>query len=252
MLINAILMVASIASAHAQAPTSKELIEKMLNRYYAANTLTGKVRLTVAAQGATASLDTEVQFEKPSKLYIHQQKNVADPDPSRPTSWLVTSDGVKYTYDAPILTNGLGASRSGTRLKEDVLDPRTGTKNDVKMIYAVARPTLGDFSMPLDIALAHPANLRYRRGQWIDHAVTGTKEIRGKTAYIVSGKYRINQGEPESGRYQMAITADGDLLQYVESIVVGVGSKNVEIISQWDVDFTINGPVNPALFKVVN
>jgi hypothetical protein len=248
MLINAILMVASVASAHAQAPTSKALIEKMLGRYYTANSLVGKVRLTVAAENATATLDTELQYEKPAKVYIHQQKNVADPDPTRPTSWLVTSDGVKFTYDAPNLTNG----QKRTRLREDVLDPRTGKPNDVKMIYAVVRPTLGDFSMPLDIAFAHPANLNYRRGQWINHSVTGTTEIRGKMAYLVAGAYRISQGEPESGKYQMAITADGDLLQYVERIVVGVNGKNVEIVSQWDVDLTVNGTVNAALFKLIN
>src|SRR5690349_22569 len=76
-----------------QGDSAKELIQKMLARYHAAQTLTGTIKLTVKTEAGAASMDTWIQYERPSKLYIRQKKNSANPDPEAPSSWLITSDG---------------------------------------------------------------------------------------------------------------------------------------------------------------
>ena len=90
-----------VGQDQSKSPAAKVLIEKMMNRYYSAQTLTGTIKLTVSTEAGSASLDTVLQYERPAKLYIRQQKNVANPDPGQPSKWLVTSDGTSFSYDIP-------------------------------------------------------------------------------------------------------------------------------------------------------
>jgi len=237
-----------------QQPEAKDLLAKMMARYHDAKTLVGKIHLTVSAQNQSVSMDTVVQFELPSKVYIKQQKNVANPDPDQPNTWLVTSDGRNFTYDAPIVANSLGHTTRGTRLGESVFNATYNITNDVRSIYLAAGKSLGDRSMPLDVAIGRKEDLVYRRNQWVDYNVTGQKEVNGKTAYIVSGNYRDYASAPSTGVYQIVLTAEGDILQYVEKTKIALdsqGSQVVTLTNQWDVDLTVNGKVDPLLFKVV-
>src|SRR5688500_18043298 len=121
LLTQAIALISVCTQSVPQAPTAKELIEKMLVRYHSAKTLTGKIRLTVSAKGSTASLDTAVQYERPAKLYIQQHKNVANPEPDQPYKWLVTSDGASFSYNIP---NDRYPSAPTLRLLEPVANAR--------------------------------------------------------------------------------------------------------------------------------
>ena len=252
MLTQAIAILAVCASPVQEAPTTKQLIEKMLLRYYNAKTVTGKIRLTVNAEGNSASLDTAVQYERPAKLYIFQQKDVANPEPGQPWKWLVTSDGNSFSYNVP---NDRYPSAPTLRLAEPVMNPRLKFTHDIGTIYAASSKSIGDRSTPLDIAIAAKTDLAYRRGQWVNYAAIGEKEIGGQHAFLVGGSYRQAAGGPVMGTYQMAITAEGDLLQYVEksrfAIGNGGGTREVWITSQWDVALAVNGAVNASLFKVI-
>jgi hypothetical protein len=252
MLTQAIAILAACTNPIQEAPTAKYLIEKMLGRYHSAKTVTGKIRLTVNAEGNSASLDTTLQYERPAKLYVFQKKDVANPDPEQPSKWLITSDGISFSYNIPNDDYQPGVA---VRLTEPVDNIRVRVTHDIGSIYAASSKSIGDRSMPLDIAIAARTDLMYRRNQWVDFAAAGEKEIRGKHAYIVSGGYRQVAGGPATGTYQMAITKDGDLLQYVEKARFGVGdgaaSRPVWITSQWDVELVVNGPVNQGLFKVI-
>lgn len=231
------------------APTAKVLIEKMLARYHAAKTLTGQVKLTVSAEGGSATLNTTIQYERPNKLYLFQQKSSGTPDAESPSKWLVTSDGRIFSYNVP---NEKFLAAPGVRLVEPVSNPRAKIEHTIATIYGAAGKSLGDRSTPLDIAIGGRGDLVYRIGQWATREVIGTKEIGGKTVYLVGGQYRPYAGSEVIGKYQMALTPDGDLLQYVDEQVVGVEGRNpVKVHSQWDVQFTVDGKVDPALFKVI-
>jgi len=252
MLTNVLALTLSLAAPHQEAPTAKQLVEKMLVRYNSATTVAGTIHLTVAAGNNSASMDTALQFERPAKLYISQHKNVANPDPDQPNRWLVTSDGKSFSYDAPFDENSLLHTAAGTRLKEDIYNKRNGITSDIGSIYLAAGKSLGDRSMPLDIAISRLDDLKFRRNQWVPpYNVISQKEIRGKTAYIVQGDYRDYAGVQPTGIFQMAITADGDLLQYVQKQKLQIDGHAIELTSQWDVDLKVNGPVDATLFKVV-
>lgn len=242
----------SILAQDGTSPSAKGLIEKMMSRYYAAQTLTGKIKLTVSTKAGSASLETEVQYERPSKLYLRQQKNVASPDPSQPSKWLVTSDGKTFSYDVP---NERYEASPGLRLVEPVSNVRVKTVHTIASIYAAASKSIGDRSMPLDMAISNRDDLVYRRAQWATYQIRGTKEISGRQANLIGGDFRPYAGAEVIGKYQMAITNEGDLLQYVEETNVAVGeganSQIVRVTSQWDVDLKVGGAVSPALFKVV-
>jgi hypothetical protein len=253
MLTQAVVLLAFCSSSPYQEPTAKDLIQKMLAVYHGAKTLTGTVQLTVTAEGAgSATLNTNLQFERPAKLYLFQKKQAQNPDPEQPSQWLVTSDGEKFSYQIP---NDRYPSAPGLRLVEPVVNPRVNVNHTIGSIYAASSKSIGDRSMPLDIAIAERNDLVYRRGQWMTYGNSGSKDIRGKTGYIVGGKFRMYASGPETGTYQMVITSDGELLQYVEKVNVATSQDQnpnyVTVVSQWDVDLKINGAVNAALFKVV-
>lgn len=249
MLTHVIALLSVCTCANQDTPTAKVLIEKMLARYHAAKTLTGQVKLTVSAQGGSASLNSTIQYERPAKFYLYQQKVSGTPDPESPSKWLVTSDGNLFSYNVP---NDKFLAAPGVRLLEPVVNARARTQHTIATIYGAAGKSLGDRSMPLDVAIGGREDLTFRIGQWATREVVGTKEIGGKSAYLVAGDYRAYSGSPVLGKFQMAITAEGDLLQYVEEQHVGVeGRDAVKVHSQWDVQFAVDGKVDPALFKVV-
>lgn len=253
MLTPAVVLLAVFANPTTQEPQAKDLIQKMLAAYHGAKTLTGTVNLTVTAEGAgSATLNSTLQYERPGKLYLFQRKNVVNPDPDQPVQWLVTSDGSKFSYQVP---NDRYQSSPGLRLVEPVDNPRVGVVHNIGTIYTASSKSIGDRSMPIDIAIADRNDLVYRRGQWINYAPKGQKEIRGRAGTIIGGDLRGYAGGPQTGSYQMVITHEGELLQYVEVVTVKAGedrnAPEVKITSLWDVDLKINGKVDPALFKVI-
>lgn len=249
-LTHAIALLAVCTCPAQDAPDAKTLVEKMLARYHAAKTLTGTIKLTVSTKEGSAALDTTLQYERPNKLYIFQRKRVANPDPESPSQWLVTSDGTMFSYNVP---NDRFHAAPTLRLVEPVNNQRVKLEHDLASIYSAASKSIGDRSMPLDVAVAGKEDLLYRAGQWASRQLQGTKEIAGKTAYLVGGNFRPYNGAEVIGKYQMAITADGELLNYIEEQYIGVEGRPdpVRIVSTWEVQLQIDGQVNQALFKVV-
>lgn len=240
----------TVCICHPQdAPDAKKLIEKMLARYHDAKTLTGTIKLTVTAAGGSAKMDTALQFERPAKFYLSQQKNVANPDPETPSKWLVTSDGQMFSYNIP---NDQYESAPGLRLGEPVFNTRTKTTHTIATIYGASSKSIGDRSMPLDVAVGGQPDLLYRIGQWQTRSVKGKKMIGDISTYLVSGSYRPYASAEPVGTYQMAISEEGDLLQYVEEQYVAVDGRDpVKVHSQWDVQLKVDGKVDPTLFKVI-
>ncbi|MBC8063287.1 MAG: hypothetical protein H7Y17_00530, partial [Chlorobia bacterium] len=165
-----------------------------------------------------------------------------------------TSDGNKFSYQ---IENSSYHRAPGLRLTEPVANPRVGVTHTLASIYAASSKSIGDRSTPLDIAISAPGDLVYRAGQWgKGYGKEGKKEINGKSAFLVGGEFRPYAGAEATGRYHMAITEGGELLEYIEVIKVAVGDgpnpQIVEVTSRWDVNLIINGKVDPSLFRVVS
>jgi|GEM_PF-851230 len=237
-----------------------ELVSKMLAYYAEAKSMTGTITLTATANGqGNAQLVTTLQYELPSKLYISQVNG--GPHLMR---WLVTSDGKSFSYDRP--DNLPLAPRQ--RLVEPVYQAiptelnKDGTyvhrNYTVKEIYAVvARDSLGDRSVPLDIAIGRRDNLAHDDLTWMTVESGGKTTLNGVQANIVNGKWREFGNEATDlnhapGNYQMVITDEGRLLQYTISYLVG-DLKGVQAMLRetWDVDLTVNGKPDERLFQLV-
>jgi len=232
-------------------PNAKQLIEKMLGHYYSAKSVVGTIMLTVASGNQSAKMETVLQYERPGKFYLFQQKDESHRSKDEQWRWMVTGDGKEFSYDAPDVSTSLGTGNAGTRLKETQTNPRTGKPMDIGDIYLAAGKSLGDRSMPLDIAIARRDDMLFRKNQWMDYAVTGKNTLRGVEGFRISGGLRENLGAAQMGSYQMVVSEEGDLLQYVEQMKVAVGEgKSVLVTSQWDVNLKVNATVEPSLFKV--
>ncbi len=99
------------------------LISKAFARYDAAQTVSGTIRLIQEAKGISVQIDTELQYERPSKIYLRQVKGGSDPQQS-----LLVSDGIKFSFDKPL--EALGPAR----FTEDVT--QKGRQQSVGDLYA--------------------------------------------------------------------------------------------------------------------
>lgn len=231
-------------SQGSQAAAPGELISKMLAKYHEATTITGKIVFTQSAGGKTVRGDTVLQISRPDKLYISQ--SLPSPQPMRS---LVVSDGKRFAYDLP---RQLLRKEDNERLVEPA--SQNGKVFDVGKVYAAASQSLLDRSTPLDVAVSRVEDLTYLRNQWATVEPQGTEQIGGKTAHLVGGEWREYGAAPASGKYQMAISADGDLLRFTKKEIVAIPElPNIppqEITSTWGVQLQVNGKLDPALFVV--
>jgi hypothetical protein len=260
MLTTLALAIAFVQPAYPQGNAASQVVSKMLAYYSSSQTLTGTILYTATDGQGKAQLQTTIQYEKPSKLYIRQVKGG-----NNPQQWLVTSDGKFFSYDAPGhllgvkqgsgLVTGQEGSRT-TRLVERV--NQIDGVLDVGRIYAVAAyGSLGDRSMPLDVAIGRKEDLSHDVLMWMTVESGGKVELNGVQANLIKGKWRpygdmkANEGFPP-GLYEMLITDEGKLLRY--QVDQWVGSKNgseVKLRETWDVDLTVNGTTDSKLFRLV-
>ncbi len=236
-------LIFALAASQQELPSAKSLIGAMFLKYYNASTVKGRIRLTVTASTGSASLDTEVQVERPGRLYIHQVKNVGDKK-----QWLVTADGTTFTYDPPRGT----AFTSDSRLFEE-MGPTKPVK-DLKDAYSASALSLGDRSVPLDIAVARSSNLDDFRYQLATIKTEMETTLDGKPVYVIDGNWREYGQGPVLGKFQIYVSKEGDLYRYVVSQVVKIPGANMapqQLVQTWDVDLVCNGPVDQRLFTVV-
>lgn len=243
-----------IAAAMLPQGDAAALVGKMLARYDGAKTLTGTIRFTQTANNVSIVIDTAIQYEKPSKLFIRQERRS-----SEPRIFLVTSDGQHFSYDLP--EDRVAAQ--GERLIEPV--KQLGRDLDIRQIYAAASRSLGDRSAPLDIAIARTEDLRFIRNQWATVDFAPSQPDTGLR--VVTGNWRLNATAPASGQYEMWITEEGELKRYQQSEIIqpettvldekfrprplGLNAGPIQIVSIWDVNLQVDGKPDNALFKVV-
>lgn len=238
-------LAAGLVGAQERAAVSASgLVSNMLGRYADAKSMTGTIRFTQSAQRSSVSIETTLQFEKPSKLFIRQQLRS-----SEPMTWLVVSDGSQFSYNTP---ENLPGAANLPRLVEQV--EQNGVKLDTKGIYKAAASSIGDRSAPLDIVIGHPEDLKGLTYQWATLEYRGRVQLGDETVDLIAGRWRPYGTAPAHGTYEMYLTPSGELRRYVVVETVSAGPENpqmLEVRSVWDVRVAINGKPDPALFKVV-
>lgn len=220
------------------------LVSKMLAKYYGAKTMKGEINYTATDGQGKAGVKTVFQFKQPSQLYIRQEKWGG----SNPQTWIVSSDGKFFSYNTP---SNIDWSSSDKRLVEPVT--QNGEAYSYQKIYGVAAAfSLGDRSMPLDVAIGASVDLKHLSLTWINASDKGVAKVNGVDAHVVTGDWRPYGNNVNSGRYEMDIAEDGSLVRYIilRPFILSDGST-IPVTETWDVSIQVNGEVDPNLFRVV-
>ncbi|MEQ1934997.1 MAG: hypothetical protein ABL962_14150 [Fimbriimonadaceae bacterium] len=235
------------------------LLSKMFAYYYEAKSVSGTISMSQTMGQRKATIMTRVQFEFPAKFYLRQDLQASYGN----KFWLVTGDGVGFTYNPPY--TGLD-ERAKNRLYEPVqyIPKPSGNKNekpptippalDCRAIYAAVVKSIGDRSLPLDIAFARTEDLKYIKGQLATYKFERDETINGVVCHLVSGDWRDYGLAPVSGKFNMWVTDEGQLKRFARKEFVGVTEgQQVEgdVITVWDVNLAKDSGVDPALFKIV-
>lgn len=259
-----------LAGTKAQAPSSSEIISKVLAKYAAANSGTAEILMNQTGGTKKLSIKTELQFERPSKLYIHQSSETLAPG-----DWLIVSDGNNFGYDAPF-------SGQRKRLFEPVAsaDPVNGGKRVLKTqaIFVAGKRSLGDTTNPfLEFLTQSEGDTASIKGFMVRlfkiNAAT-EKTIDGNAVWSIGGlmgfgtpamtpdgKQAIDKtsGYPmfeSAGRFEIQISKDYDLVAFktVEQINATDPANNLptnfNVITTWTGKAKLNEIANPSLFTV--
>jgi hypothetical protein len=236
-----------LSAPQGQQPSAAELVGKTFAHYNSAQSATGKIRMTQTMMNHSVVIDTELQFERPSKLYIKQVQS----SKAGSKTWLVTSDGKNFSYDPPAVV----ITRTTTRLMEAI--EQNGRTLDYRDVYRAAVDSLGDRSAPLDVVIGRREDLDFFRNQLATVKYAGKERVGDTDVHVVTGDWREYGRAPVSGTYQMLITDAGELKRYArkETLAVNVGGGQSlppqDVLTIWDVDVKVNGKPDAALFKVI-
>ncbi len=220
-----------------------QIVSQMLSYYNDAETLAGTIVMTQRAAGREAIIRTELQVERPAKMFIRQLQRTNYDE----AQWLVTSDGKAFSYDPP-------QNVPGKRLVESC-NPQ-GRALTYREIYQASVASLGDRSTPLDIVIGRKEDLSYRRYQWATLTLLGKTQVGSEEVTVVGGNWREYGQAPVSATYEMYVDSQHRLLRYVEKTKVGTkvtggGVVSYDVETTWDVSVVKNGPVRSELFKVI-
>jgi hypothetical protein len=207
-----------------------------------------------------ASISTRLQFEFPAKIYIRQDMEVQTPNDHWTRSWLVTGDGVGFSYNPP--EAGI-ESRNRNRLYETVefKQPKANKKEftlppkpplDVRGIYGVITKSIGDRTLPIDVAFGRTEDLRFIRNQLLNVKFEGPESVNGVECSKITGEWRESALVEKSGYYNIWITASGELKRFARKELVTVpNGPSGDVITVWEVDLKKNAKPDPELFKVI-
>jgi len=233
-MITSLLFLSMQATAQATPLRPAALIGKMLEHYAKAKTCKGTITYRVSAVNETITVRTDLAYERPSKVYLHQVKD-------RPSvkEWTVVSDGTLFSYDAPL-------SIKDGRLVENVHNH--GVDLTVGDIVTVARTSIADPSTPLDIAVAHLDALKYMRNQWASIDDLRPAKDGWRT---IGGGWREDETQPVSAKYEMSIDKDFNLKQFVlRQTFAGARGEVVDVLNKWDIELKLDGEVDASLFTL--
>ncbi|MBS1725872.1 MAG: hypothetical protein JST51_04070 [Armatimonadetes bacterium] len=257
----------------AQGMKSTDILAKVLQKYADANSGVGEITMTQIAGTKKISIKTDLQYVRPSKLFIHQSSTNVPPN-----DWLVVSDGTNFGYDAP---------RTGDAPRKRLFEPvavaelATGSKRLLKdhSIYMAAKRSLGDTLNPyIEFATQAAGDNQSLQGFMtrmirINQNPT-EKDLDGASVYDVSGtmgfgdpvldpdgKQMIDKasGLPMfdgAGRFNLYITKDFEIagMRTTETVQVNNAATNLPeqiiVITSWSGKVKLNETPADTIFTV--
>ncbi len=241
------LLFALSTAHHAQTPpTASGLISKMFARYSAARTLGGTIRTTQTAPGAMVVTDTNVAYERPSKLRLEQRQTLG----GNLREKRLVSDGVLFHYTPPaqIVTS--------TPFLHEPVRPAGREAQTVGDLYAVVAADLPDRSPILDALISRKDDNQYFANQLAKFHLAGRETIGGRTVNAIEGDWREIVTVLAVGKFKMYLTDDGDLVRYVltqdfappKASGRAASGEKITVTTTWDAAITVDAPIRPETF----
>ena len=237
----------------AQQPQSAaSLISMMFKHYSDAQSMAGTIRLVQSSMGKSLEIDTKMAFQKPSLMYLFQSQADGRREPSS-----LVSDGIHFAYTAPS-----NLDKRPPKLIESIHQRHYDIT--VPELYVVARLSLIERSLPLDVAIGRPTDLKAISEQLATFGLTGRATINGHEANVIKGELRDNRNGVGNGHFEMDITNDGDLVHFWKSESFQISPSYIEkqhlpmsdfaggVRVEWsyDVDLAVNTVPDQSLFHL--
>lgn len=223
------------------------ILGRMFQHYADAKTLKGKILMTQTANGVSVHVDTELQYDRPSMLYLWQRR-----DGGEAGHWLITSDGKEFSYDPP---NGQNAKLYGSRRHVEYVSQHNDSQNLGDLVEAAGR-SLGDPNPILESAIAAKVRLKRLLAQWATLKFAGRESVNGKEVMVIKGDYRDDSNSPVAGEFEADVTDSGDFVRYIlhqkiELKLKEVDSGPIDVTTEWDADLKVGSETDPKLYRVV-
>jgi len=245
------LLAFSLVIQSAQTPEPPKLqasavVTEMLGKYFKSKETAGTIVMTQEYDKHAYSVTTQLQFERKYKIYI---KQVSSRTPQE--VWLASSTGQSFCYDVPVGLDGLVKQGfvAGTRFAEkQVFD---GQVMDIAEVYHAVSRSLGDRSVPLDIAISHSDDLKYVLNQWKTMVLAGTVKYKDEDVYVIKGDWRPYLNAEVRGKYTLYITKNYELKQYSTTEMFSIAKIAPKpITTTWDVDLQLDAKSDQSLYKI--
>lgn len=230
--------------------TASELIGRMFVRYNSAKTLGGTIRTTQVAGSASVVTETNLAYERPSKLFLDQRQTVGE----RTKEKILISDGKVFRYTPPdrLIT--------ATPFVTETVKPDERPAQTVGDLYHIVAVDLPDRSPVLDALIALREDLGYFKNQLASFHLAGKETIGGKAVNVIEGNWRETEVLSPAGTFKLYITDTGDLVRYVlvQSFAPPAaqsrngqaipGGDPITVTTTWDASIIVDGLLKPDSF----
>lgn len=220
----------------------KAAFEKMLEKYYNAKTIKGTIEFNQTVEGVGKStITTTVQVQQPNLLYLEQRKITGEPKTFR-----AICDGKTLGHTAPVFDT-----------KRMIYTAAPETLSGLIDAFA---PLMLDRQLATSLAVYSPFEVVTFTKPIKDIKFDEEVTLNGQSAWRLVADYGIGVGGPatsDKAAYTKAwffISKSYDFLGmvYQETLQGRQGNRtvNYQITNQWIVNLTVDGSIDPGLFKI--
>jgi len=222
-----------------------QILSKMFAHYAEAKSAVGTIKMTQTAVNTSVHITTDLQFERPSLIFLRQVR-----DGSLPHQWYLTSDGKEFSYDHPSNRDpGLYGKR---RMVEYVTQHSQSLT--VSDFLNAATYSLGDMNPMIISAIGSKEALKKLIGQWATLNYEGRITVDGQIAQRIVGQYRETSIGPIAGQFEADISETGDFMKYVlrqRMMFPKLDKEAIEVTTTWESSLKVDATTDKALYKVV-
>lgn len=236
--------IAAILPAQAAEPVLPitALVSNMFRKYSGASVIQAVVKTTASDGAGTVTVDTTLQFERPSKVYLQQVEKSG----RRSNTYFIVSDGKNFMYPSP----GQSLPDPSRYLTDPVL-ALDGVTYDVGAIVATGSMGIAERSPVIDIFTGRNVDMADVRATWASIRDGGAVQFGGKPARRATGSWRRNGNAPATGTFEIFLSEDADLLGYrIVEYLGRVRGRDARLTITYTVDARVNGTADQSLFSL--